>query len=943
MSTNPAFRTPTLTVRSNRGLAIRRLAYNRQSAEDSLDERIARTMYDPLDRVACRIDPRLFTAASAPNFTYQSSLSGRVLRTDSVDAGTTWTLADAEGRPAWSRDARGTTTTWTYDVLGRPLTADEVAGSQTPATRDVWIYGEDAPDAQAHNLRGRCVRRYDTAGRLAWSGFTLPGQPLAETRQLLADAEADADWAGQDEAAWTSALDKTQYLSAWQHDATGTWVTQTDAKGNVQQRGFDVAGRLVSSTLTLAGGKPKPVLSAIAFNAAGQVLSETAGNGTISSYTYEPETRRLIGLNVTRPAQTGRATVVQDLSYTYDPVGNALSVSDAAQATRYWRNNKVEPACTYDYDALYQLVTATGRETANRGQQGHTLPQATVPLPSDDTVYTNYSRTYAYDRGGNLTAIRHQGAVNYTQPIVVSDRSNHAVLQNATAQLKPPDIDDGTWFDALGNQQSLLPDRLQPLTWNTRNQLKQVTLLKRNGPDDDREAYQYGADGMRVRKRKRAESGNVTHTVEIIYLPGLTLTVTASDDGHTVKVVEALQEIISTPGNIRARCLHWDTGKPDDIGNDLTRYGIKDRTGSIGLEFDDQADMISREEYYPFGGTAVWAARSQVEADTKFVRYSSKERDATGLYDYGYRYYQPWIGRWLNTDPARTVDGLNLYRMVRNNPITLVDGNGLVSEKEVTGKEPSPKYAVPDNGGYPHVLFMNMRSDSAAQSSSRYNAAIAYQGSLAYRLTGDMVVNVELPGTLKWPDTQRKGRQFNIANSIRAAINKWGTALGDVPLTIGEAETEKEPNFPIRVAPIAGSATVIAVTFASRADWLEGDRQAGMDFNKTVSLSVGSYYKMKSLSENNNPDEWLDRFYYATALHEFGHALGLAHPQGEAHVRTAEPTALTTPDKYQVADENIFTFLQAVQQSNNGEPLTLERINPSEGEIEALRKSMRPR
>ncbi len=102
------------------------------------------------------------------------------------------------------------------------------------------------------------------------------------------------------------------------------------------------------------------------------------------------------------------------------------------------------------------------------------------------------------------------------------------------------------------------------------------------------------------------------------------------------------------------------------------RYGMGDRTGSIRLELDDQASLISREEYYPYGGTAVWTARSQIEADTKFaVRYSGKERDATGLYDYGHRHYQPWIGRWLSSDPAGTVDGLNLYRMVRNNPETL--------------------------------------------------------------------------------------------------------------------------------------------------------------------------------------------------------------------------------------------------------------------------------
>ncbi|MBT2375381.1 RHS repeat-associated core domain-containing protein [Pseudomonas fluorescens] len=65
-----------------------------------------------------------------------------------------------------------------------------------------------------------------------------------------------------------------------------------------------------------------------------------------------------------------------------------------------------------------------------------------------------------------------------------------------------------------------------------------------------------------------------------------------------------------------------------------------------------------------------------MEAGYKTVRYSGKERDASGLYYYGYRYYQPWAGRWLSADPAGTVDGMNLFRMVRNNPIAYHDDQG---------------------------------------------------------------------------------------------------------------------------------------------------------------------------------------------------------------------------------------------------------------------------
>ncbi|MDU9394293.1 RHS repeat-associated core domain-containing protein, partial [Pseudomonas sp. zfem002] len=129
------------------------------------------------------------------------------------------------------------------------------------------------------------------------------------------------------------------------------------------------------------------------------------------------------------------------------------------------------------------------------------------------------------------------------------------------------------------------------------------------------------------------------------------------------------------------RCLLWSEGKPEGIANGQLRYSFDDPHGSSGLELDGQARIISHEGWYPFGGTAWWAAHSALEASYKTRRYSGKERDASGLYDYGLRYYAPWLARWINPDPAGDVDGLNRYRFVRNNPPTLVDHHGLNADE----------------------------------------------------------------------------------------------------------------------------------------------------------------------------------------------------------------------------------------------------------------------
>ena len=59
-------------------------------------------------------------------------------------------------------------------------------------------------------------------------------------------------------------------------------------------------------------------------------------------------------------------------------------------------------------------------------------------------------------------------------------------------------------------------------------------------------------------------------------------------------------------------------------------------------------------------------------------RFSSKRLDPeSGLYNFGRRYYDPQLGRWLTPDPAGYDEGANLYAFVGNNPLTHSDPYGL--------------------------------------------------------------------------------------------------------------------------------------------------------------------------------------------------------------------------------------------------------------------------
>ncbi|HGY2265578.1 RHS repeat-associated core domain-containing protein [Morganella morganii] len=682
MNTSLFSKTPAVTVLNNRGLTILNVAYHRHpESPDVTTELITRHQYDTRGFLTQSADPRLAGAGLA-NFTYRTDLRGNVLRTQGADNGTTVSLNDVAGRPFMTVSNIGTagngtddrhqavTRTWQYEDAsraGRPLSITEQVNGGAARITERFVYAGNTDAEKALNLAGQLVSHYDTAGLVQTDSIALTDVPLSVTRRLLKNADNSdtvADWQGEDAAAWNRLLDNDARTTLTTADTTGSVLTTTDAQGNMQRMAYDVAGLLSVSWLTLKGGSEKVIVASLTYSAAGQKLREEHGNGVITTYSYEPETQRLNGIKTERPAgHAAGLKILQDLRYEYDPVGNVLKVTNDAEETRFWRNQKVVPENTYAYDSLYQLISATGREMANAGQQGCELPPLTAPLPADSSAYTNYTRTYTYDTAGNLTQISHRAPAtnnNYTTKITISNRSNRGVLSTLTEN--PAAVD--ALFTTGGQQKQLQPG--QNLTWTPRNKLLKVIPIVRSGDADDSEIYRYDAGSLRILKVSRQKTGGSMQTQRVQYLPGLELRTTKTGDTQT----ESLQVIIAgDTGQIRL--LHRENG------DDQMRWSYDNLIGSSGLELDGEGNIISMEEYYPYGGTAVWTARSVAEAKYKTVRYSGRERDATGLYYYGYRYYQPWAGRWLSADPAGIMDGLNLFRMVRNNPLRFFDTNGL--------------------------------------------------------------------------------------------------------------------------------------------------------------------------------------------------------------------------------------------------------------------------
>ncbi|MDO6407415.1 RHS repeat-associated core domain-containing protein [Pantoea phytobeneficialis] len=179
------------------------------------------------------------------------------------------------------------------------------------------------------------------------------------------------------------------------------------------------------------------------------------------------------------------------------------------------------------------------------------------------------------------------------------------------------------------------------------------------------EYYRYVAPGQRAVKHYQFDTGQQ----QVCYLPGLEVrscTTGKTYDQHLWMIVAGRYRLYR------------------EAQQTLIHINLSDRLGSVYGVVDETGTLVSQECWYPFGGTASWLTGRQTGAMLKFQRYAGKERDCTGLIYFGWRYFVPWLMRWLSSDPAGTIEGLNLFRMLRNNPVTRYDPDGRMTNGEAS-------------------------------------------------------------------------------------------------------------------------------------------------------------------------------------------------------------------------------------------------------------------
>ncbi len=439
---------------------------------------------------------------------------------------------------------------------------------------------------------------------------------------------------------------------------------------------------------------PRAFVTDIDYDARGQRQWIGYGNGASTTYEYDPNTFRLIHLKTTRPADPDAtasllfvdAKVVQDLRYTYDPAGNITRIEDAAHQTVVRDNETIEPVATYTYDAVYRLIEANGREHAGQNTlvvepQGRNYRDhpfvGSRDHPNDLQALRNYTDRYEYDEVGNFDVLRHLAdgggwtrRYHYEADSLLeggkrNNRLSRTVLGDGQ-QLEEP-----YRHDEHGNMTSM--PHLPTMAWDFEDQLQRVDL--RGGGSA---WYVYDAAGQRV--RKVVESQNGVSEKERLYVGGFEIYREFKADG----AVELRRDTLHVMDDRhRVAIVDWQTVEDGAEVADpvaLPRYQLGSHLGSASVELNEKGALVSYEEYHPHGTTSFQTGRTAAEVSLRRYRYTGKERDEeTGFGYHGARYYAAWLGRWVAADPAGTVDGVNIYRFVRNRPSGLRDDDGMSS------------------------------------------------------------------------------------------------------------------------------------------------------------------------------------------------------------------------------------------------------------------------
>lgn len=577
---------------------------------------------------------------------------------------------------------RVATRTWARTVGGSPLVT--TYGYNDAGDLAHLTYSDATPSVHhTHDRLGRVARTVDAAGQLDLDYSPESGRLIGETYTgsglLSGRTVARAYDSLQRPAALAT---DSGYALAYDYDSTGRLhqvqqgfhharYAYAPRRGDVaaitlrrvgvervrHQREFDDLGRVVRVETT--SSPTVHVRRDLDYNPVHQRTGVMHEDGRRWAYDYDELGQVVTGQK--RLADNVTPLPGHTFGYDFDSLGNRRETTTQGRVS------------TYTVDLLNQPTARTAPGAVD--VRGEALTDAVVTVDSLPTTRTgkDFYREILFDNT--------QAAVSDTVLIEATLPGEPPESVQVTRSVFLSQTPETFVHDADGN---LVQDGRWDYTWDAENRLTamqtRASIATAHPELNRRLEFAYDAQGRRIAKR---------------VLDWDTSTSTFLLNSETKFLYDGWNLI--TEENLVAGS--WELGASYVWGLDLsgTRQGAggaggllwantpthtfaptADANGNVVAWINTATKVVSgRVDYGPFGevvqrtGVAVWLPYG----------FSTKYEDPeTGHLYYGYRYYAPSRGGWLNRDPAGETGGLNLYGMVGNDPVNFWDYLGLQAD-----------------------------------------------------------------------------------------------------------------------------------------------------------------------------------------------------------------------------------------------------------------------
>jgi RHS repeat-associated protein len=396
-------------------------------------------------------------------------------------------------------------------------------------------------------------------------------------------------------------------------------------------------------------------------------------------------------------------------------------------------------AMLYKYDQLNRIVHSTAYEATGIKTSNDWLGLTAKADYEENYTYDANGNILTLTRKGDQNKSMDNFAYHYEEISEGFDKNSNRlsyVTDNVNSANYADDIDNqsaGNYdYDGIGNLIKDVSEQIANIEWHVNSKVKKVTRTSTSTKSDLE--FQYDAMGNRVVKIEKPRSGsgvksedNWIYTYYERDASGNTMAiynktydkVTSSKYKEKLKISEqdiygskrlglyvrtdnevSVREFTSSmssglfgaktqvnaatnPQADNTNFLHERGAKSYELVNHLGNIlvVVSDRviaSTSDGLNIDEfNADLISANDYYPFGASMVGRTIS-----SSLYRYgfNGKEKDkenTSGTYDFGARILEVRLGRWLSMDPwARKYPDVSPYVFSLNNPILLTDKGG---------------------------------------------------------------------------------------------------------------------------------------------------------------------------------------------------------------------------------------------------------------------------